>query len=74
MVYHRKLEAALTINPDMYRTNIQEAITKEQFLICRGTTNAAPTLLQKKAVVEVLNALGFFQRGGVTYLAPSRRW
>ena len=68
-----ELEIAQSFTSEMYRTNVLDAIKKAKSYISRGATNATPTLLQKTVMVELLNALGFFQKNGVIYLEYRRR-
>ena len=63
----------LTITPDMFRANVSAAIAMAQPVISTGKTNPSPTPQQKKAMAEVLNALGFFRRSGGNCLTPQRR-
>ena len=55
-----ELDIEQRISPEMYRTNVKDAIKTALPYISRGGTNYSPNRTQKKVMVELLNALGFF--------------
>ena len=56
----RELEIVQTFTPEVYHTNVLDSIKKAKSHIFHSKTNAAPAVLQKTVMAEVLNALGFF--------------
>ena len=68
-----ELEIAQCFIPEMYKNNVQDAIKQATPLILRGATNATPTLLQKKVMIELLNTLGFFSEKWGNLLGTSTR-
>lgn len=68
-----ELEIAQCFTPEMYKNNVQDAIKQATPLILRGATNTTPTLLQKKVMIELLIALGFFSEKWDNLLGTSTR-
>ena len=54
------IEMAFTINPSMYLSNVMEVLNNTRSIITKGKTSATPIANQNKAMVEVLEALGFY--------------
>ena len=56
------IEMAFTINPSMYLSNVMEVLNNTRSIITKGKNSAIPTYTanQNKAMVEVLEVLGFY--------------
>ena len=56
------IEKALTINPTIYLSNIREVIKDKRSIITKGKTTATPNANQNKAMVDILEAFGFYSQ------------
>ena len=56
------IETAFTINPTIYLSNIREVIKDKRSIITKGKTTATPNANQNKAMVDILEALGFYSQ------------
>lgn len=56
------IEMAFTINPSMQLSNVMKVLNNTRSIITKGKTSAIPTTNQKKAMVDILEALGFYSQ------------